>query len=54
MQHIPTIAVGMTVLTGGLYWVIERRMRMDRLRVEETQQRRADEEGRRQGGEEKR
>jgi len=54
MQHIPTIAVGMTVLTGGLYWVIERRMRMDRLRVEEAQQRRAEKEGRRQGGEEKR
>ena len=54
MQHIPTIAVGMTVLTGGLYWVIERRMRMDRLRVEEAQQRRTDKESRPQGEEEKR
>jgi formate dehydrogenase iron-sulfur subunit len=35
MQQVPSLAVGMTVLTGGLYWVIERRMRMARLRAEE-------------------
>jgi formate dehydrogenase iron-sulfur subunit len=45
MQYIPTVAVGMTVLSGGVYWVIERRMRMARLRAEEA-------ENHRQAGEE--
>lgn len=44
MQHVPTVAVGMAVLSGGVYWVIERRMRMARLRQEEERQHRAEEE----------
>jgi formate dehydrogenase iron-sulfur subunit len=54
MQHVPTVAVGMTVLSGGLYWVIERRMRMARLRAEEKRQRQAEKESRRQGEEKQR
>jgi formate dehydrogenase iron-sulfur subunit len=52
MQHVPTVAVGMTVLSGGLYWIIGRRMRMERLRAEEERQRQAEKESRGQGGEE--
>jgi len=40
MQEIPLVAVGMTMLSGGVYWVIERRMRMARLKAEEEKRRR--------------
>jgi len=52
MQHVPTVAVGMTVLSGGLYWIIGRRMRMARLRTEEERLRQAEKESRREGEEE--
>jgi formate dehydrogenase iron-sulfur subunit len=52
MQHIPTVAVGMTVLSGGLHWIIGRRMRMARLRAEEEAVRHTEERSDLQGGEE--
>ena len=52
MQHVPTVAVGMTVLSGGLYWIIGRRMRMARLRAEEERRRQTEKESRREGREE--
>jgi len=53
MQQIPTVAVAMTVVSSGLYWIIERRVRMARLRAEEERQRRAEAERGRQEGAEK-
>ncbi len=53
MQQIPTVAMTMTVLSGGLYWVIERRNRMARLRAEEKRQRRPENEKQRQEGAER-
>ena len=53
MQAVPPVAVGMTVLSGGIYWVIERRIRLARLRAEEERQRRAEEAKRGQEGAEK-
>jgi formate dehydrogenase iron-sulfur subunit len=44
MRQVPTVAVAMAALCGGLYWVIERRMRMARLKLEEEQRRQAEEE----------
>jgi formate dehydrogenase iron-sulfur subunit len=51
MRQVPTVAVGMAAVTGGLYWVIERRIRMARLRAAEERERRA-EQGKGTGGEE--
>jgi formate dehydrogenase iron-sulfur subunit len=51
MQEIPTVAVGMAVACSGLYWIIERRNRMARLRAEEKRQRRAEDGKRRLDGE---
>jgi formate dehydrogenase iron-sulfur subunit len=42
MQAVPPVAVGMTLLSSGVYWIIERRMRMARLRIEEARQRRTE------------
>jgi formate dehydrogenase iron-sulfur subunit len=53
MQQVPTVAVGMTLLSGGLYWVIERRIRMARLKLEEARQRQAEQNKRAKGKEEK-
>ncbi len=53
MQQIPTVAVGMAVASSGVYWVIERRMRMARLKREEERRRRAEEKSHRQEGVEK-
>lgn len=47
LQQVPTVAVGVTVLSGGLYWVIDRRMRMARLRAEEKRLRQAEKDQRR-------
>jgi formate dehydrogenase iron-sulfur subunit len=44
MRQVPTVAVGMAALCGGVYWVIERRIRMARLKLEEEQRRQAEEE----------
>ncbi len=44
MQHIPSVAVGMAVLSSGVYWVIDRRIRMARLRAEEEGRHQAEEE----------
>jgi formate dehydrogenase iron-sulfur subunit len=44
MQNVPTIAVGMAALCSALYWVIGRRMRMARLKLEEEQQRQGQED----------
>jgi formate dehydrogenase iron-sulfur subunit len=44
MRQIPTVAVGMAALCGGVYWVIDRRMRMARLRAEEERRNQPEEE----------
>ncbi len=38
MEAVPFVGLGMTVLSGGLSWIIGRRMQMARLRAQEKEQ----------------